>query len=180
MNKTLLRLVRNAALAVVMALGLAGCDSGGDFSDLHAKIAELKARPRGRIEPPPEFVPVASVSYSVHQLRSPFTPSYMGADINVPQGRQVVPDLTRPKEYLERFPVESLRMVGTISREAGSLEVLIQDPTGSVTRIKVGDHLGKNFGRVVEARIDSVSLLEIVPDGHDGWVEAPRTIKLSE
>lgn len=171
--------VRVALVAVTLS-SLAACGGGGDFSDLQAKMAEIKARPRGRIEPPPEFAPIASVSYSVHQMRGPFTPPIDDSGLDIPQGRQVEPDFTRPREYLERFTLDSLQMVGSISRPGSPLEVLVKDPTGTVNRVRVGNHLGKNFGRVVEVSETSFGVLEIVPDGQDGWVERSRTIKLVE
>jgi type IV pilus assembly protein PilP len=177
------RLLNNgirAALVIVTMSSLAACGGGGDFSDLQAKMAEIKARPRGRIDPPPEFAPIASVSYSVHQMRGPFTPPVDDSGLELPQGRQVEPDFTRPREYLERFTLDSLQMVGSISRPGSSLEVLVKDPTGTVNRVRVGNHLGKNFGRVVEVSETSFGVLEIVPDGQDGWVERSRTIKLVE
>ena len=172
--------VIRSLLVSVMLVSLSACGGGGDFSDLQAKMAEIKARPRGRIEPPPEFAPIASVSYSVHQLRGPFTPPIDDSGMDIPQGRQVEPDFTRPREYLERFTLDSLQMVGTISRPGAPLEVLVRDPTGTVNRVRVGNHLGKNFGRVVEVSETSFGVLEIVPDGQDGWVERSRTIKLVE
>lgn len=169
-----------AALIVVTLSSLAACGGTGDFTDLQAKMAEIKARPRGRIDPPPEFAPIASVSYSVHQMRGPFTPPIDESGMDIPQGRQVEPDFTRPREYLERFTIDSLQMVGSISRPNSPLEVLVRDPTGTVNRVRVGNHLGKNFGRVVEVSETSFGVLEIVPDGQDGWVERSRTIKLVE
>lgn len=172
--------VLRSSLAVVALSSLAACGGAGDFSDLQAKMAEIKARPRGRIDPPPEFAPIASVSYSVHQMRGPFTPPIDDSGMDIPQGRQVEPDFTRPREYLERFTLDSLQMVGSISRPGSPLEVLVKDPTGTVNRVRVGNHLGKNFGRVIEVSETSFGVLEIVPDGQDGWVERSRTIKLIE
>ena len=60
------------------------------------------------------------------------------------------------------------------------LEALIEDPTGSVTRVRVGSYMGRNFGRVVEVSSDQIALVEIVPDGQDGWVERSRNISLAE
>ncbi|HBP68048.1 MAG TPA: pilus assembly protein PilP, partial [Alcanivorax sp.] len=57
---------------------------------------------------------------------------------------------------------------------------LIEDPTGSVTRVRVGSYMGRNFGRVVEVSSDQIALVEIVPDGQDGWVERSRNISLAE
>jgi|SRR5690554_77300 len=175
-----IKLVLRSALTLVMLASLSACGGSGDFSDLQAKMAEIKARPRGRIEPPPEFAPIASVSYSVHQMRGPFSPPVDDDGVEIPQGRQVEPDFTRPREYLERFSLDSLQMVGSISRPGSSLEVLVKDPTGAVNRVRVGNHMGKNFGRIIEVSETTVGVLEIVPDGQDGWVERSRTIKLAE
>lgn len=159
---------------------VAGCGDSRDFADLQAKMAEIKARPRGRIEPPPEFTPIATVSYAAHQERSPFSPPVDAEELVMPEGRHVEPDLTRPKEYLERFTLDSLKMKGSMSRPGGPLFGLILDPTGATNRVKIGDHMGKNFGRVVDVSESSVSVMEIVPDGKEGWVERPRVLKLDE
>ena len=179
--------MKNLALVLIklsllgaMSLGISGCGSDGNIADLRAKMGEIKARPRGRIEPPPEFTPIATVSYSAHQLRSPFTPPVDQEVLEIPEGRQVEPDRTRPKEYLERFTLDSLQMVGSITKPGEPLYALVKDPTGAVNRVKVGNHMGKNFGRIVEVTDLSVSVVEIVPDGQDGWVERPRTIKVIE
>jgi len=100
--------------------------------------------------------------------------------IVVPDGRKVEPDMGRPKEYLERFPLDSLKMVGTINRPGETLQALIADPSGAVSRVRPGSHMGKNFGRVREVTEARVSLIEIVPDGRDGWVERASNVTLSE
>lgn len=71
-------------------------------------------------------------------------------------------------------------MVGTITKPEQPLEVLIEDPNGVVNRIRVGGYMGKNYGRVVEVSEISISVIEIVPDGPDAWVERPRTIRIAE
>lgn len=164
----------------MITITLVGCGQDSGVARLEARLAEIEARPRGRIEPPPEFKPIASFSYAAHQMRAPFTPPFDETQADQPQGRQVEPDFTRPREYLERFSTDALRMVGTISRPSGPLEALVLDPTGAVNRIRVGSHMGRNFGRVVSVEEGRIGLVEIVPDGHDGWVERPRSVTLVE
>ncbi|WP_235901687.1 pilus assembly protein PilP [Alcanivorax sediminis] len=159
---------------------LTGCGSGANLAQLDAQLEEIKARPRGRIEPPPEFKPVASYTYGAHQLRSPFSPPVDQQVIAVPDGRKVEPDMGRPKEYLERFSLDALKMVGTISRPGEPLQALIADPSGAVTRVRPGSYMGKNFGRVAEVSDVNVSLVEIVPDGRDGWVERASNVTIAE
>lgn len=177
------RIFQRPALLISLfaALGaLGGCGSSANLGELDARLNEIKARPRGRIEPPPEFKPIATFTYSAHQLRSPFAPPMDQELIEVQEGKQVEPDLGRPKEYLERFSLEALQMVGTISKPGQQLQALIADPSGAVTRVSPGSYMGKNFGRVTEVSEVNVGLIEIVPDGRDGWVERSSNVSLSE
>ncbi|EKF76110.1 type 4 fimbrial biogenesis protein PilP [Alcanivorax hongdengensis A-11-3] len=143
-------------------------------------MKEIEVRPRGRIEPPPEFKPIATFAYSAHQLRSPFSPPKDQKVLAAPEGRKVEPDLDRPKEYLERFSLDTLKMVGTITKPNQPLQALIEDPSGAVTRVKPGSYLGKNFGKVTSVSDVKIGLTEIVPDGRDGWVERTSSLSISE
>lgn len=166
---------------VLLALGgLSACGSSANLAQLDARLEEIKARPRGRIDPPPEFKPIATYSYAAHQLRSPFSPPVDQEILAVPEGRNVEPDMGRPKEYLERFALDSLRMVGTIAKPGGELQALIADPSGAVTRVRSGSYMGKNYGHVMDVSETRVSLIEIVPDGRDGWVERSSNVVISE
>ena len=76
-----------------------------------AQVAEIKARPGGRIEPLPEVKPYETFTYAAANLRSPFVPSCRRA-ATAPTG--VRPDLKRPREFLEQFSLDTLKMVGTL------------------------------------------------------------------
>ena len=168
---------RAASLAVCAAL-LGGCGSG--FSDLDAYMAGVKARPRGTIEPIPAFEPYTSFTYSAQTMRAPFDIPLSARDVaKLPPAGDVKPDLLRPREFLERFNFEALGMVGTLSQK-GTLWVLIADGEGGVHRLRIGNYLGKNHGKIVSATETSIEVVEIVPSGVGGWLERPRTIKLTE
>jgi type IV pilus assembly protein PilP len=119
-------------------------------------------------------------TYAAHQLRSPFAPPLTGEQMLMVTGKKVEPDLNRPLEYLEKFSIESLRMRGTIQKPGQPLYALIEDSNGGLQRVKVGNHMGKNRGRITEITENQISLIEIVPDGRDGWVERPRNLTLRE
>ncbi|MEJ2159987.1 MAG: pilus assembly protein PilP [Chromatiales bacterium] len=106
----------------------------------------------------------------------PFTPYRPGAD---QPGGGPRPDASRPKDFLERYPLDTLRMVGSIARE-GSLYGLVQDPDGLIHRILPGNYLGQNDGRVTDISDGEIALVEIVPDGVGGYVERPAGLALSE
>ncbi|WP_226665494.1 pilus assembly protein PilP [Microbulbifer aggregans] len=168
----------SALLSALLVLG--GCSLDGNHSDLRQKMAAVKHKPKGQIEPVPTFTPYSPYVYSAAALRSPFIRPVLEADQRL-VGRKldVAPDLNRQKELLERFPFDGLSMVGTLSR-GGQLWALINDSDGGIHRITVGNYLGKNHGRVVNASSSQIDVLEIVPDGTGGWIERPRALTLEE
>ena len=171
-------LTRTLFLLMLPAL-LAACSSR-DFSDLDAFMAEKRARPGGIIAPIPTFKAYEAFAYSATTLRSPFERPIEVRDIAQLQAVSAIkPDENRAKEFLEQFTFDSLRMVGTLDRHNASW-VLILDPAGGVHRVTLGNYLGRHHGKIVETAETYVAVTEIVSDGsEDGWVERPRTIKLS-
>lgn len=165
-------------LAGVLVLG--GCGRGDDLTDLKRWIAEVQARPRPPIEPLPEFRPYESFSYSAANLRSPFEPPVEVKPLLAgSSGKDVKPDPHRVREYLEEYSFDVLRMVGTITRDDGILWALVNDGQGGIHRVKIGNYLGRNHGRIIEVSETAVNVIEIVPDGKGGWVERPRSLPLT-
>lgn len=168
-------------LLLILASGilLAAC-AGKDFSDLDAYMASKRDRPGGVIAPIPTFKAYEAFSYSATTLRSPFDRPVEVREIAQLQAISTIkPDESRAKEFLEQYTFDSLRMVGTLERD-GVNWTLISDPEGGVHRVTLGNYLGRHHGRIVEMTDTYVAVIEIVSDGtKDGWVERPRTIKLS-
>lgn len=167
-------------VVVCFSLGLlSGCDSGGGFADLQAYMDEVRNRPKGSIEPLPQFQPYESFTYMAASMRSPFQPPVKVDMTNRPKGSQdVKPDETRVRQYLEDFNIEIFEMVGTIANDGGVFALV--SGAGGVHRVKVGDYLGRNHGRIQSIAESSVEVIEIVPDGEGGWLERPRSILLKE
>lgn len=165
-------------MACVVSMLLTGCSAS--FDDVQAQMEAIRQKPRGKVEPPPEFTPMPTFTYAAHQLRSPFAPPVSAEQLLLNSGKKVEPDLNRPQEYLERFNLEALRFRGTLQRPNGPLFALVEDSNGGVQRVKVGNYLGKNQGKIVEIAATQISIVEIVPDGRDGWVERPRSLTLTE
>lgn len=165
-------------LGIVTVGMLTGCSAG--FDDVQYQMEAIRQKPRGRIEPPPEFTPMPTYTYAAHQLRSPFAPPSATSQLDTQNLKQVEPDFNRPQEYLERFSLEALRFQGILRRPDGPLFALIVDSNGGVQRVKEGNYIGKNQGKIVEITPTQISIVEIVPDGRDGWVERPRSLTLKE
>ncbi|MBE7373179.1 type 4a pilus biogenesis lipoprotein PilP [Pseudomonas lopnurensis] len=169
---------RFTALFLSFAL-LSGCGTGSDFGDLQQYLDEVRAKPKGTIEPLPAFIPYEAFTYSAAALRHPFQPP-VKLDLTQRQkgSKDIHPDETRVKQFLEGFNIENFVMVGTLANGGGRY-ALIKGGEG-VHRVKVGDYLGRNHGRIVEISDAGVDVLEIVPDGEGGWLERPRSLTLKE
>lgn len=168
------------AMIVLLTCGLlGGCGESGDFSDLRTYMDEVRAKPKGSIEPLPKFQPYESFTYMAAAMRSPFQPPVKVDMASREKGSQdVKPDESRVRQYLEDFNIEVFQMVGTLSNQGGVFALV--SGAGGVHRVKVGDYLGRNHGRIVAIEESSVEVIEIVPDGEGGWLERPRSISLKE
>lgn len=169
--------------SVMLLLLLQGCGSGGQYADLDNYMAQSKqeAAARGSIDPIPAFRPYQAFTYSATAMRAPFDIPVDVKELLSMNGpsSDVKPDENRTKEYLERFNLEGLQMVGSLEQR-GQLWVLMDDQNGLVHRVTVGNFMGRNHGRIVEVSESQVSVIEIVSSGESSWIERPRTIKLRE
>lgn len=166
-----------ATLVVLAVTGLSAC--GGNNTDLQQYIDEVKSRPGRRIEPLPTVKPAPSYVYEPGTRRSPFLPdtptNAVSANPNAVQG----PDPNRPREFLEQFPLDSLRMVGSL--EINQVKAgLVQASDGLVHRVLIGNHIGQNYGRVLAISESEIELVEIIPDGLGNYIQRPATIGLSD
>jgi type IV pilus assembly protein PilP len=148
------------------------------MSDLQRYIAEVNARPGGRIEPLPVIEPHESFTYDAYDERSPFVPERPSG--NADSSRSLLrPDSARPREYLEQFPLDTLDMVGSLV-QGGVLYGLVQTTDTLVHRVRVGNYLGQNDGRIVSIDDSVIRVVEIVPDGIGGYMERPAAVSLGE
>lgn len=168
--KSQLTIVCLAALASL----LGACSS--DMDELQRQITEIKSRPGERIEPLPEVKPYEAFAYQASSMRSPFVPS---APVRSEVANAVRPDVKRSREFLEQFPLDTLRMVGTLQLN-GRNYGLVQGKDGLVHRVLPGSYLGQNDGHVVGITATKISVIEIVPDGVGGYIERPAGLALNE
>lgn len=167
-------------LTSAMTALLAAC--GAQQDDLNRYIAEVKARPATPIPPIPAVRTYTPYKYEGLTGRDPFRQSTSeGADQVVSGGpaKGPRPDLQRPREYLERFELDTLDMVGTFAKESSEW-ALIRDPDGVVHRVAVGNYLGKNHGKVSMISNDELQLSEFIADGVGGWLVRDASIALGD
>lgn len=164
-----------AILGVVLAL--AGCTRG--MSDLRDWVAQEKAKKGAPIPPLPVIRTFETFKYDDQGQRDPFSPSTAETQPASSAAAGPRPDENRPKQPLEMFALDSLKMVGTVGTGA-SMEVLIKDPGGVIHRVHRNDYMGQNYGRVTSVSEDHIDLVELVSNGNGGWMERPASIALGE
>lgn len=167
-------MLQKKVIAASLLLVLGGCSGGMD--ELQQRVAEIKSRPGERIEPLPEIKPNESFVYNASGIRSPFVPS---APARSDVANAVRPDVKRAREFLEQFPLDTMRMVGTLQLE-GRNYGLIQGKDGLVHRVLPGNYIGQNDGRVTGITSTRISVIEIIPDGIGGYIERPAALALNE
>lgn len=162
-------------IAAVLAITLSGCEQ---HTDLEAYIKGVKGRAPG--EPPsiPQIIAYKPYSYPGHD-RDPFDQTVLAQKVQTQSvtAGSVSIDPNRVKEYLESFPLDTLSMVGSLQQN-DTLWALLQTPDGTIQRVREGNYLGQNHGKVENISSTSIRLIEIVPDGFGGHMERPAAISL--
>ena len=167
-------------LGSVLAL-LSACGSD-DLDEVRTFMREAHSDKKPKVEPLPEIKTQEVFAYSATNLVDPFAsfnlkPSSAAKGGSASGGAG--PDPNRRKEPLEEFPLDSLKMVGTLARGKQAWAI-IQAPDGSVHRAKQGDHLGHNSGLVTKVTEEKVDLIELIQGPLGDWVEREATLTLLE
>lgn len=150
-------------------LMLSACQFGAQDKDLHTYVQNTLARKGASLEKLvfPQTIP--PFVYQKQGLRDPFKPFFAVHG----QG----PDTKRPKEELELFALDSLKMVGELSRNRKDW-AMIRTPDDIVHFITIGNHLGQNFGKVVSIHAEGIELIEFMPTSEGGWEERRTTMDM--
>ena len=165
--------------AIALTLLLAAC-GGEEFGDLKAELKDKTKDLRGRIDPLPVVKPYEPVPYKAFDQPDPFGPAKIELVTKSTStgGGGLKPDLNRPKEPLEAFPLESLKMVGVWQQPKVTF-ALVKADTG-LYRVKVGNYLGQNFGLVTAINGTQIQLRELIQDAAGDWAERQSTLQLQE
>jgi type IV pilus assembly protein PilP len=158
---------------------LAAC-TGEEFGDLKAELKDKTKDLRGRIEPLPVVKPYEPVSYKAFDQTDPFSSAKIELVTKSAGtgGGGLKPDLNRPKEPLEAYPLESLKMVGVLQQKRANFALVKADV--GLYRVKVGNYLGQNFGLVTTITESQIQLRELIQDSVGDWTERQSTLQLQE
>jgi type IV pilus assembly protein PilP len=173
MSKKLLPVLLGAAL-------LAGC-SESDVAEVNTWMDGVKKSTKVNVEPisePKTFIPFA---YGVRDEVDPFDPNKLLAELAraaASGNNPLRPDMERRREFLETFPIDTMKMVGTMNKGGVSYGLIQIDR--AVYQVKVGQRLGQNFGMVTGVAEAAISIKETVQDAGGEWVERASKLELQE
>lgn len=153
---TMITTIKKCFILGVMIALIAACASSAD-EELSRYINEIKIRPAKPIEPIPVFIPLEKFIYPEQDnRRSPFKQKEAMKTVD-----PFAPDTKRTKQALEQFPLDALKFVGVL-KQGSVVWALISQPNGDVTRVKIGDYMGQNFGKVIRINDTTLKLEETV------------------
>ncbi len=154
--------------------------SGEQHGDLRAYVKKVKAREGKPIKPLPEVKPYETFVYVDEDRRDPFSQYIEEVRDTQAADSGIRPDIERKREALEEFPLDSLKYVGTLEKK-GIVWALVSAPDDTVYRVQVGNHMGTNYGEILEITETEIKLKEIIPNGATGgWVDRLASLSLSE
>ncbi|MCS5709585.1 pilus assembly protein PilP [Candidatus Berkiella cookevillensis] len=166
-------------LVLILCFVVAGCNFDEKREKLEQYIAQVKARPSGEIEALPQIKPYETFTYAALDKRSPFVPPDPEKTVaTAVLDNGIRPDANRPKEPLEGFPIDALKMVGTLERD-GKMWALIVDKDGALHRVVKGNYVGLNHGKINSITEEKVGITEIVPSPTGGWQERQSDMVLT-
>jgi type IV pilus assembly protein PilP len=176
MNSTR-RLLPLLAVAVI-----AGCAPSNE-NELRQWMAEVRAQVKPVAQPVPEPKEFTPYTYESRTLVDPFDAQKVVMAVARQQqvratASSIRPDLERRRETLEGFPLDQIKMVGTMRQK--SVNVALLESGGATHMVRVGNYIGQNFGLVTRISEAEVQIKEIVQDAAGEWVERPAKLELQE
>lgn len=165
------------------ALSLLGCSSEGE-EGLRQWMADERAQTKPRITPltePKQFEPAL---YRAENGMEPFNPLKLTQALRrdsaqvASNAALITPEMARRKEPLEAFPLDTMTMVGSLTK-AGQPTALLKVDT-LLYQVHVGAYLGQNYGRITQITETGIQLREIVQDATGDWIERNASLQLQE
>ena len=178
-------------IVVLAILGIAGCVSS-DMSDLEKQVSKIMSKPGGRLEPLPEIKPYEAYVYESGKsgARNPFKRFYVvEQSLAIEESEGPFDDglseemrneiQNRNREELEGFELDSIKMVGTLQNEDNHWGIVL-DPGGVVHRVKTGNYIGLNIGKITSIEEEQIEVREIIKDNSGRYGERKALLPLTE
>jgi type IV pilus assembly protein PilP len=164
-----------AVYLAVLVMALAGCTQ--DNADLYRFIDETKAKHLGSVKPLPQFAPYRSFIYEASALRDPFESTFDAEAGENASTSGIKRNDTRPREALEFYPLDTLRMVGTLEQNQQTWG-LVKDSNNVIHRVQTGNFIGQNEGQIIAVSEQKINITEVIPDGLGGYIEREAALAI--
>lgn len=165
---------------ITVGVGLTACGDGG-IQEVKQWMDEVRQQTKvavPKLSEPKKFVPF---NYTGKDSLDPYNSNKLAiafAKLKADSGNSLKPDMDRRREALESYPLDTLKMVGTLQKPGLSYALIQADKT--VFQAKVGNYLGQNFGMITNIAENEIELKEIVQDAAGEWVERKAKLELQE
>ena len=171
--------MRRLLISLAGSALLAGC--GGDIDELRQWMEQQRKEVKPTVAPllpPKKFLPQP---YESAAGVDPYSPQKLSVAIKQEAAQPnslLTAEISRRKEPLEAYPLDTMSMVGSLTRENRRYALLRVD--NLLYQVKAGDYLGQNFGRITKISETEIMLREVVQDAAGEWIERTSTLQLQE
>lgn len=176
--------MKRHAIAITLAgAALAGCGASGQ-EELQQWMAQQRQTTKPQVTPIPEPKKFTPQAYSQESVTDPFSNVKLTQALKRESAQStsnaglVAPELARRKEPLEAYPLDTMKMVGSLIKEGRPVALLRVD--NLLYQVRPGNYLGQNYGKITKVSESEVVLREIVQDAAGEWTERNATLQLQE
>jgi len=166
-------------LSLLLFVVLVSACQQKEKQNLSKFIADADRMEASEIEPLPVIKPVELYAYSAQEFADPFNVENLKPKQVVSARSGIGPDTNRRREPLENYPLDSLKMVGTLFRETEERAIILT-PEGAVQTAVVGNYLGQNYGKIISIDESEIVVKEQVLNSAGTWVGRDASIKVDQ
>lgn len=171
-------------MALVMVMGLSGCQLPEEQEDLRHWVQQERKRARPRIEPLSEPSVFTPQLYVFEGEREPFDRLKLTrllhhaikqetGGLSLLQAEQ-----NRPRQELEDYPLDAIAMVGFLDQKQQQTALVRVNKL--IYQVTPGLYMGQNYGRIQAITETTIELREIVQDPAGDWIEKMTVLELQE
>jgi type IV pilus assembly protein PilP len=164
--------------SLLAATFLAGCGDS-DVREVRDWMEQVKHDTHPSVKPLPEPKDFLPYAYGAKDAVDPFDPNKLLGELAraaATSNNPNQPDLQRPRELLETFPLDTMQMVGTM--EKGGTRFALLQIERSLHQVKAGQRIGQNFGVVTRVSESAVDIREVVQDAAGEWTQRVTKLEL--
>jgi type IV pilus assembly protein PilP len=162
---------------------LAGCGTS-DEGDLQVWMTEQKNSTKVKVEKLAEPIRFTPQPYGQEGSVDPFSAQKLTQALKRDSNQAtsnaalITPELARRKEPLEAAPLDTVAMVGSMTKLGQPIALVRVD--NLLYQVKLGNYIGQNYGRITKVSETGLVLREIVQDAGGEWIERTATLQLTE